>query len=57
MWFIPETLRLTTFSAKKVGDRINMEIERQTQVIVDTVRDFLEERLALPSQLQELNNE
>ncbi len=42
---IPETLRLTTFSDKKVGDSINFEIERQTQVMVDTVENFLEARL------------
>jgi riboflavin synthase len=36
---IPETLRVTTFGAKDAGDRVNLEIERRTQVIVDTVRD------------------
>jgi riboflavin synthase len=45
---IPETLRLTTFGAKKVGDRVNLEIDRQTQVIVDTIdralRRALQER-------------
>lgn len=45
VWFIPETLRVTTFGEKKVGDKINLEIERGTQVVVDTVRDFLEQRL------------
>jgi riboflavin synthase len=45
VWLIPETMRLTTFAEKKVGDQINLEIERGTQVVVDTVRDFLEERL------------
>lgn len=34
---IPETIRLTTFGDKKVGDRVNLEIDRQTQVIVDTI--------------------
>jgi len=34
---IPETLRLTTFGDKSVGDRVNLEIDRQTQVIVDTI--------------------
>jgi riboflavin synthase len=34
---IPETLRLTTFGEKKAGDRVNLEIDRQTQVIVDTI--------------------
>lgn len=46
VWFIPETLRLTTFDQKKEGDSINLEIERGTQVTVDTVREFLEERFA-----------
>ena len=34
---IPETLRLTTFGEKRVGDLVNVEIDRQTQVIVDTI--------------------
>lgn len=34
---IPETLRATTFLDKEVGDEINVEIDYQTQVIVDTV--------------------
>ncbi len=38
---IPETLRATTFGEKQTGDDANFEIERKTQVIVDTVRDFL----------------
>jgi riboflavin synthase len=45
VWLIPETLRMTTFGRKDVGAGINMEIERSTQVTVDTIRDFLEERL------------
>jgi riboflavin synthase len=45
VWLIPETIRLTTFGEKKVGDKINLEIERGTQVVVDTVREFLEQRL------------
>jgi riboflavin synthase len=44
VWFIPETLRATTFDQKKVGSKINFEVERGTQVMVDTVRAFLEER-------------
>ncbi len=39
---IPETLRLTTFSKKKVGDLVNIEIDRQTQAIVDSVERYLE---------------
>lgn len=45
VWLIPETLRITTFADKRVGDAFNVEIERQTQVIVDTVRDAVAERL------------
>jgi riboflavin synthase len=44
VWLIPETLRLTTFSEKNVGAFINLEVERSTQVMVDTVRSFLEEK-------------
>jgi riboflavin synthase len=45
VWLIPETLRMTTFGEKEPGMAMNIEIERQTQVIVDTVRDAVEERL------------
>jgi riboflavin synthase len=45
VWLIPETLRMTTFGTKGEGSRVNLEIERSTQVTVDTIRDFLEERL------------
>lgn len=45
VWLIPETLRMTTFGHKQVGDALNIEIERATQVFVDTVRDALDERL------------
>ncbi|MBT9595147.1 MAG: riboflavin synthase subunit alpha [Vitreoscilla sp.] len=45
VWLIPETLRMTTFGDKQPGDAVNIEIERSTQVFVDTVRDTLEERL------------
>ncbi len=45
VWLIPETLRMTTFGDKGVGDAVHIEIERSTQVMVDTVRDALDERL------------
>jgi riboflavin synthase len=45
VWLIPETLRLTTFGDKREGDALNVEIDRHTQVLVDTVRDAVEERL------------
>ncbi len=40
---IPETLRITTFGSVVVGDRVNLEIDRQTQAIVDTVCNYLRE--------------
>lgn len=45
VWLIPETRRMTVFEDKIVGNHINVEIERGTQVIVDTVRDTLQESL------------
>jgi riboflavin synthase len=45
VWLIPETLRATTFADQSVGSPLNIEIERQTQVFVDTVRDAIHERL------------
>lgn len=45
VWLIPETLRMTTFAQVHEGDALNIEIERQTQVIVDTVRAAVDERL------------
>jgi riboflavin synthase len=41
VWLIPETLRMTTFREKKVGSTVNVEIERQTQIFVDTIRDVI----------------
>jgi len=45
VWLIPETLRMTTFADKAPGAELNIEIERQTQVFVDTVREAIDERL------------
>ncbi len=58
VWLIPETLRMTTFAEKTEGAALNIEIERQTQVFVDTVRDAIDERLGplLPA-LQQLLRE
>ncbi len=36
VYLIPETLRVTVFGVKGVGDSVNIEIETQTQAIVDT---------------------
>jgi riboflavin synthase len=45
VWLIPETLRVTTFGEKKIGDFVNVEVDRTTQVIVDTVERFLQAHL------------
>ncbi|WP_069471573.1 riboflavin synthase [Candidatus Marithrix sp. Canyon 246] len=41
--FIPETLRNTTFGLKKINEDVNLEIDSQTQSIVDTVERYLNE--------------
>jgi riboflavin synthase len=41
---IPETLAKTTFNRKAVGARINVEIDRNTQVIVETVERIMAEQ-------------
>ena len=38
---IPETLARTTLGRVTVGDRVNLEIDAQTQAIVSTVEDLL----------------
>ncbi|QUJ68947.1 riboflavin synthase subunit alpha [Photobacterium sp. GJ3] len=45
VWLIPETRRMTTFEEKQSGSNINVEIERGTQVVVDTVRDAIDEKM------------
>jgi len=45
VWLIPETRRMTVFEQKQAGDWLNIEIERGTQVVVDTVRATVEETL------------
>ena len=42
---IPETRELTTFGRVAVGDSLNLEIDSQTQAIVDTVERVLDQRL------------
>ncbi|QYJ77420.1 riboflavin synthase subunit alpha [Shewanella acanthi] len=43
---IPETLKLTNLSQCQVGDELNIEIDSQTQVIVETVERVLARRFA-----------
>ncbi|MEI7219856.1 riboflavin synthase subunit alpha [Pectobacterium carotovorum] len=49
---IPETLNRTTLGQKRLGNRINIEIDPQTQAVVDTV-----ERVLASKQASELGNE
>ena len=42
---IPETLARTTFGDVRTGDRLNLEVDAQTQAVVDTVRSTLPELL------------
>ena len=41
---IPETLKRTTISAKKTNDIVNIEIDSQTQAIVETTEEVLKLR-------------
>jgi riboflavin synthase len=45
VWLIPETLRVTTFGQRRPGARLNLEIDRSTQAIVDTVALLLDSQL------------
>ncbi len=42
---IPETLQRTNFSLLSEGDEVNVEVDQQTRVIVDTVERVIAERL------------
>ena len=46
--FIPETLNRTTFGRKAAGDRVNVEIDSRTQIIVDTVERVLAQMAITP---------
>lgn len=41
VYLIPETLQRTTLGVKKLGHRVNIEIDPQTQAVVDTVERVL----------------
>ncbi len=41
---IPETLARTTLGKKRLGHRVNIEIDPQTQAVVDTVKRVLAQR-------------
>ena len=46
VYLIPETLRITTFADLAEGSRVNIEVDAQTQAIVDTLERLLPEYLA-----------
>mmetsp|Transcript_5904 Transcript_5904/g.36600 ORF Transcript_5904/g.36600 Transcript_5904/m.36600 type:complete len:240 (-) Transcript_5904:2692-3411(-) len=46
VYLIPETLRMTVLGEKKQGHRVNIEIDAQTQAIVDTVERVLAQQKA-----------
>ncbi|MEC9465929.1 MAG: riboflavin synthase subunit alpha [Myxococcota bacterium] len=41
---IPETLRVTNLESYEIGSALNVEIDHQTQVIVDTVDSYMKRR-------------
>ena len=41
---IPETLHRTLIGKRQIGDLVNIEIDPQTQAIVDTVERYLQGR-------------
>lgn len=43
IYLIPETLRVTVLGSKQEGDTVNLEIEAQTQAIVDTVEKVVQQ--------------
>ncbi|KAF6258725.1 riboflavin synthase [Scenedesmus sp. NREL 46B-D3] len=46
VYLIPETMRVTVFGSKGEGDTVNIEIEAQTQAIVETVERVVQQHLA-----------
>ena len=46
LYLIPETLGITTLGQKQPGDSVNIELDQQTQAIVQTVERIMAERFA-----------
>ena len=44
LYLIPETLNITTLGQKVQGDRLNIELDQQTQTIVKTVERIMAQR-------------
>ena len=47
VYLIPETLTVTLFGSATVGDKINLEIDSQTQAVVDTVERYMQQNAIL----------
>ncbi len=47
VYLIPETLTVTTFGTASVGDKINLEVDSQTQAVVDTVERYMQQNAIL----------
>lgn len=41
IWLIPETLRITNINELRNGDKVNVEIHRGVQVVVDTIESTI----------------
>ncbi|QAV24468.1 riboflavin synthase subunit alpha [Proteus hauseri] len=57
---IPETKDRTTLGRKRLGDKVNIELDPQTQAIVDTVERFMLQQQAQQQELlveQQVENE
>ncbi|MGB0466556.1 MAG: riboflavin synthase subunit alpha [Pontibacterium sp.] len=44
VYLIPETLSITGFGQAQIGDKVNLEIDPQTQAIVDTVERYMAQK-------------
>ncbi|EGT5659583.1 riboflavin synthase subunit alpha [Cronobacter dublinensis subsp. dublinensis] len=55
VYLIPETLQRTTLGVKKLGQRVNIEIDPQTQAVVDTVERVLASREAAAAIAAQIN--
>ncbi|MFT5063598.1 MAG: riboflavin synthase [Gammaproteobacteria bacterium] len=55
IWLIPETIRQTNLGLLAIGGLVNIEIDRNTQILVDTVYDVIDEKFgALSETVQQL---
>ena len=58
VYLIPETLRKTNFSHKNIGDKVNIEPDMKTMLLVETVQNYfanIDDRLtAIEKKLQQI---